>query len=308
MSHEGKPQGLTRRGWLRTISSLAVGVGASRRVSGQPVDTGARQYARQSGRSRVVLVRDRMAVDRHGTTNPNVLGRMLHEAVVALTGATTPDAAWKTLVKPDDHVGIKSNTWARLPTPGELETAIRDAVVGAGVDTRHVAVDDRGVLRNPVFERATALINVRPMRTHHWSGLGTCLKNYIMFASRPSEYHGDACASLGAIWHLPQVEGRTRLNVLVMLTPQFHGVGPHGFSPDFVWTYGGLLVGTDPVAVDVIGARIIAARRLEFFGEDRPISPRPHHIQVADTRYGLGVSDPARIDLVRIGWGDGVLI
>ena len=47
-----------------------------------------------------------------------------------------------------------------------------------------VGVDDRGVRTNPVFARATALINVRPLRTHAWSGLGTCLKNYIMFVPR----------------------------------------------------------------------------------------------------------------------------
>ena len=45
-----------------------------------------------------------------------------------------------------------------------------------------------------------------------------------------------------------------RLNILVMLTPQFHGVGPHSFSSRFTWPYGGLLVGTDPVAVDATGA------------------------------------------------------
>ena len=308
MSHHGDLQGLTRRGWLRMMSTLAVGIGASRCVDGQSVDPGARHYPRQMGRSRVVLIRDRAAVGSSGGVDPAVLRRMLQDAVVTLTGTTTPETAWKTLVRPSDRVGIKSNAWARLPTPVELETAVRDAVIGAGVDTSHVDVDDRGVLQNPVFERATVLINIRPMRTHHWSGLGTCLKNYIMFVPRPSEYHGDACASLGAIWHLPRVEGKTRLNVLVMLTPQFHGVGPHGFSQDFVWTYGGLLVGSDPVAVDATGARIIEAKRREFFGGHRPISPRPHHIQVADTRYGIGVSDPARIDLIRLGWEQGALI
>ena len=151
-----------------------------------------------------------------------------------------------------------------------------------------MAVDDRGVLDNPVFARATALINVRPLRTHHWAGLGTCLKNYIMFVPRPADYHGDSCASLGAVWKLPVVAGKTRLNVLVMLTPQFHGVGPHSFSPEFTWPYAGLLVGTDPVAVDATGARILAAKRRAHFGEERPLSPPAHHIRIAGERYDLG--------------------
>jgi uncharacterized Fe-S center protein len=189
-----------------------------------------------------------------------------------------------------------------------LEEAIRHEVLSVGVKPSDVAVDDRGVRGNAVFQRATALINVRPMRTHHWSGLGTCIKNVIMFVPRPPEYHDDACAPLGAMWKLPQLEGKVRLNVLVMLTPQFHGVGPHSFSREFVWPYYGLIVGTDPVAVDATGARIIQARRNLYFGEERPISPRPHHIVYADTRYGLGNSDPERIELIRLGTAEGALI
>ena len=62
------------------------------------------------------------------------------------------------------------------------------------------------------------------------------------------------------------------------------------------------------MAVDATGARIIEARRREFFGEERPISPPPHHIRYAETRYNLGVSDPERIDIVRLGLEEGSLI
>jgi len=164
------------------------------------------------------------------------------------------------------------------------------------------------VRTNPVFHRATAIINTRPLRTHDWSGLGTCIKNLIMYVKRPPDYHGDACAPLGAIWHLPEIEGKVRLNVLVMLTPQFHSTGPHSFSRKHVWPYNGLIIGVDPVAVDATGARIIEAKRKLYFGDDRPIKPPPHHIQIADTQYGLGVSDPDRIDVVRLGYMDDALI
>jgi hypothetical protein len=79
-------------------------------------------------------------------------------------------------------------------------------------------------------------------------------------------------------------------------------VGPHSYSARYVWPYGGLIVGTDPVAVDTTGARIIQAKRNLFFGEQRPISPPPHHITIAGERYGLGISDPDRIELVHLGW------
>jgi hypothetical protein len=41
---------------------------------------------------------------------------------------------------------------------------------------------------------STALVNARPLRTHHWSGVGTCLKNYIQFVPEPSSYHDEGCS------------------------------------------------------------------------------------------------------------------
>jgi hypothetical protein len=259
-------------------------------------------------RSRVVLIREKNVVGGDGALDGEMLHAMLNRAVTELFEVTSPADAWKRVVVPDDVVGIKSNVWSHLPTPPVLEKAIRSEVIGVGVKADDVAVDDRGVLRNPVFQRATALINTRPLRTHNWSGLGTCLKNLIMFVPRPPEYHADACAPLGALWKLPELEGKVRLNILVMLTPQFHGVGPHSFSNEYIWPYGGLVVGVDPVAVDATGARIIQAKRDLYFGGPKPISPPAHHIELAGSRYGLGVSDPDAIDLVRLGWRDEALI
>lgn len=259
-------------------------------------------------RSRVVLVRRPEVVREDGSIDAGVLRAMLDEAVTAVTEAPSAADAWRRLVRPADVVGVKSNVWRPLATPPALEHAIRESVIAAGVQAANVAVDDRGVGDHPVFARATALVNVRPMRTHAWSGLGTCLKNYIMFVPRPADYHGDACASLGSIWRLPAIEGKTRLNVLVMLTPQFHSLGPHSFAQQYTWRYGGLVVGTDVVAVDSVGARIIQAKRRAHFGDDRPVSPPPHHIEVADTRYALGNASSAKIDLVRVGRAEESLI
>jgi len=240
--------------------------------------------------------------------NGPVIHQMLNEAVAALLGEKDAAPAWRRIVKPSDVVGVKSNVWTPLPTPPALEQAIREELERAGVRPENVAVDDRGVRSSPVFQRMTALVNVRPMRTHAWSGLGTCLKNVIMFTDNPPDYHGDSCATLGAIWQKPPVAGKVRLNVLVMLTPQFHSVGPHSFAKELTWPYYGLLVGLQPVPVDATGARILQAKRRQHFGADRPISPSPHHIEIAGSRYGLGPSDPAQIDLVRLGLAEDALV
>jgi len=258
--------------------------------------------------SRIVLIREKAVVGDDGTLDGEMLHSMLNRAMTSLFEVESPADAWKQVVSPTDVVGIKTNVWHNLRTPLELEDAIRSEVVNVGVKPEDVAVDDRGVLENPVFQRATALINTRPLRTHNWSGLGTCIKNLIMFVPRPPEYHADSCAPLGAMWKLPELEGKVKLNILVMLTPQFHGVGPHSFSKEYIWPYRGLIVGVDPVAVDATGARILQAKRELYFGEPRPISPPAHHIEIAGSRYGLGVSDPSSIDLVRLGWQEDALI
>jgi uncharacterized protein (DUF362 family) len=263
---------------------------------------------KQTEKSRVVLIRDEGVLDGQGMPRPGVLERMLDDGVMALMEVSDPVAGWRRLVKPSDVVGIKSNVWNYLATPPSLVQAIERRLEGAGVSKEQMDVSDRRVLIKPVFQNATALINVRPMRTHHWSGLGTLLKNYIMFVPEPWKYHGNACERLAAIWDLPHVKGKTRLNILVMLTPLFHGIGPHHYSPRYTWRYGGLILSTDPVAADATGARIIQAKRIAHFGEERPISPPPLHIAAAETRFKLGHSREEQIGLIRMGSTHDILI
>ncbi|OPY68542.1 MAG: hypothetical protein A4E57_01722 [Syntrophorhabdaceae bacterium PtaU1.Bin034] len=252
-------------------------------------------------RSRVVLVRNAEVLLPTGEINAPVVRAMLDAAVQAVTSQKDPAAGWSRLVSKSDVVGVKSNAWQPLSTPRELEEAIVDRVTEVGVARENIAVDDRGAISNPVFKRATAFINIRPIRTHHWAGAGTCLKNYIMFVRLPWTYHPNACSDLGKIWTRDGRRQKTKLNILVALTPQFFGRGAHSFDRRYVWPYRGLIAGTDPVAVDTVGAELLRKKRIAFFGEDRDLDTQPIHIHAADKKYHLGVSDLSRIDLVRVG-------
>ncbi len=294
-----KEKVITRRDFLRgTAGVLLTAAISSNTVLG----------AAAGERSKVVLIRHADALAPDGSFNGDVIQSMLDEAVRVLLGETGPMQAWQKLFKRSDVVGIKSNSWNRLPTPGELESAIRRRLVGVGIPEEKIAIDDRGVLNNPIFLNATALVNARPVRTHHWSGVGTCIKNYIQFVPDPSSYHPEACSDLARIWSLPLVKGKTRLNVLCALTPQFYGRGASFFDKRYVWPYKGLIVGIDPVAVDAIGAELLKRKRIAFFGEDRALDVPPVHITVADKKYHLGVSDLSRIELVKLGWQEDSLV
>ncbi|MGE5253961.1 MAG: DUF362 domain-containing protein, partial [Planctomycetaceae bacterium] len=235
---------ITRRDFLRGAAGTAVAAALGPAIL---------EEARAQTTAKVVLIRNAEVLAQPEKTQ-EILQSMLDEGVKTLLGTDSPLDAWRKLIKSSDVVGVKSNDWGRLPTPKPLEAAIKRRLLDVGVAEGNMSIADRGVLENPIFQKATALVNVRPLRTHHWAGIGSCLKNYIQFVPNRSSYHPDACAALGSIWALPIVKGKTRLNILSVLTPQFYGRGANFFDTRYVWPYRGLIVGTDPVAVDTVGA------------------------------------------------------
>jgi hypothetical protein len=298
-------QVITRREFLK---STAVGTAGIALLGTSGLALEAQETGRAAAASSVVLVRDPLVFTSDNTLDQAVVDTMLDQAVKEVFETATPDEAWKRVAGPADVVGIKSNGWRMLPTPREVELTVSERLIGAGVKEDNIAVEDQGALENDVFKRSTALVNLCTLRTHFWSGTGGCIKNYIMFVKKPWTYHDDQCANLGAIWNLPHVKGKTRLNVLCALSPLFWGRGPHHFDTRYVWNYSGLILGTDPVAVDSVGVRLLQAKRLAYFGEDRPLDTTPKHVIAADERHKLGTSDPARIRLVKLGWEEDSLI
>jgi len=290
---------ITRRDFLRGTAYAAFAAALGSSPSGE---------AKAEEKVKVVLIRDENVTDPQGNINQKIVQKMLDQGVCQLLGVENPVQAWKQLIRPNDIVGIKSNGWFNLPTPGELEEAIQQRIMDVGVPKKNIGIDDRGVLNHPIFKSSTALINVRPLRTHHWSGVGGCIKNYVMFVSTPWLYHSDACSPLASIWGKAIVKGKTRLNILSLIRTQFYNRGANHFDRRFVSEYKGLLIGQDPVALDAVGARLLQLQRTAHFGEDRPLDTTPKHIFVADEKYKLGVSDLRRIDVVKLGWMEGTLI
>lgn len=289
---------ITRRGFLKAGAGIAIGGLIFKEDSKEM----------QKPIEKVVLIRDKNVFITKGYFNPKIVQRMIDEALMVLTGENDPLKAWKVILKPNDILGIKSNVWAYLPTPKEVEEAIIKRAKEVGIPSDRISVDDRGVLRNKIFKEATALINVRPLRTHHWAGIGGCIKNYIMFLPVPSIIHPDSCAELGSIWNNPIVRDKTRVNILIAFRPLFHGIGPHHYSESYVWDYKGLIVGFKPATVDALGVRIIQEKRKEFFGEDKPLYVPPKHVYVAGSKYNLGETDLSKVKIEKLGWEEGILV
>ncbi len=183
---------ISRREFIRAATLAAF-------ATALPKSTHSDDSGRHQNTTRVVLIRENDVMDDKRKIDTAVLERMVDRAVMTLFECTNPDDAWRRVVKPDDVVGIKSNEWKPLCTPPELERLLRRRVIEMGVPKRNVDVSDREVTSKRVFQKSTALINVRPLRTHYWAGMTGCIKNYIMFSDTPWDYHPDFCAKLGKV-------------------------------------------------------------------------------------------------------------
>jgi uncharacterized protein (DUF362 family) len=147
-----------------------------------------------------------------------------------------------------------------------------------GISAKNIIMAQGGK-RKPM--RCTALICMPALKGHWLTGIGTVIKNYIMYSGRPSRYHAEKSAKLGEIWLIPEVKGKTQL----VLVDAIHPLCDKGPQPDprYKWAYNGLLAGTDPVAVDIC-------------------------VAAADKAYGLGTSKMEKIKIVHFGWEEDLLL
>jgi len=126
------------------------------------------------------------------------------------------------------------------------------------------------------------------LKAHWLTGIGTVLKNYIMFSGEPSVTNDADSHNLGAIWNLPFIKGKTRLVLVDALTPS----ATRAPSPIPI-----------PLALQGAhrrnrsrgggdgGLRVILKKREGMRGEPWPLSPPPLCVEAADKDHGLGPAD-----------------
>lgn len=297
-------ESVTRRDFLKgtAYGTLGVALGFESALA-----QGAQEvmpFAAANPASRVVLVRDERAVDAGHRINVKVVAEMLDTAMKTFTGENDLREAWRRYFRPEDTVGLKFTRceYHRIPTEQAVIDAITARVEGAGVAKGRLHAADYGL---PLRE-VSALINVPTVKVHTLTGIAVSIKNYINFSEQPSSYHHEGSVKLPEVWLLPDVKGKTRLIVVDMLRPYF-GPGPQ-VNPLHRWDYKGILVATDPVAVDTVCLSICQKKRNLYKGEEWAISPPPRSIAAADTQYHLGTSDPMKIQLSRLGWDKDLLV
>jgi uncharacterized protein (DUF362 family) len=280
-----------------------------------------------------VLVKDARAATDAGV-NDSAIREMLDKGVTALTGESDAKAAWASLFKPDDVVGVKVNCLFGMgvSTHPEVTMAAVEGIKSVGVPAEKIIIYDRedghlrsvgydvnrgaglrcqgtdwtnqsyeagvfkGRLSTILADEITALANVSFLKHHGMSGVSISMKNHYGSIDNPGACHDNCCnPAIADVCTLAPIKDKTRVIICDALVPQCEG-GP-GRNAAHAWNYGGLLLSQDMVALDYHGWQIIEARRKETgLGS---LESMVGHIASAAQR-GLGTNDPNQIELVRI--------
>jgi len=143
----------------------------------------------------------------------------------------------------------------------------------------------------------SAIVSVPVLKDHDIAGVTLNLKNFFGAIQKPSIYHGNRCDPFIAdLYAHPLIKDKVRLTICDALVGVFDR-GP-GYTEDGSWQYAGIIVSTDPVAIDRVCTQIIETKRRESGKPSLKDAGRePTHIHTA-AQLGLGTDDPDKIDVV----------
>lgn len=322
---------MSRREFLRHGVSAAAAVGAAAALPGAvgrllAQEAPAAATAEAAAKSRVIVITHPEALVREYSANRPVLEQMLERAVRELVGADSEKKAWRHVALPGEPVTVKTTRAGGelLKTHEELSAYIsRRLVELVGSDKDRVRIWDRPDLsgaemelsepfllptrgketrlRAALVKDSPAIINMPVLKTHSGTGASIAMKNHFGSINNPSVFHswlkGDMAKSIAELNNVDPIRTRTRLIVVDATRPLF-AEGPTD-NPDFRWTFGGLIVGTDPVAVDSVGLDILEKRREEHLGRAWPLDHAREMVRWGQ-KIGLGNADASRIEVVRI--------
>jgi uncharacterized protein (DUF362 family) len=149
-------------------------------------------------------------------------------------------------------------------------------------------------------DRCDALVSAPVLKDHNLAGLSCALKNFYGAIHNPNKYHDDGCDPFVAdVCAHRHIRGRLRLAVCDASRPQYNGGPPR--RPQWQWPYGGIIMSTDPVALDRVGWEILERKRSDEGMKSLAADDRPVRYLASAAARGLGQADLAEIDVVSIG-------
>jgi len=306
---------------------------------------GSASAAESSAKSRLVIVRNPEVLsdtdEIGGDIQKEILAGMLNNAVVKLTDRSDAAAAWRSLFKPDDVVGIKVNCLGSrgATTHPEVAHAVADALISIGVKPSNIIIWDRstsdlissGYTINRSRNGVRVLANDddwedEPTIAGTFNGRLTKIitRDITALINIPFMKDHQLAGITGALknhygsFHNPMtchgnrcdpyiadLNGipaiRDKTRLIVMDALRPQAHGGPGLLRQALWDYYGLLVSQDPVAVDSMSWRIIDERRKQMGLPMVAEAGREPVSIVTAAARGLGVMDLDRMEIVRAG-------
>jgi len=280
-----------------------------------------------AAKSRVVLARNAKAINERNQAEPKETARLFDQALGTLTGQKTAADSWKMLgLKPGDVVAIKinCNTWTIGLSPHPELVAALCTSLQAVVPANHIIVYDNdsealtasgfainrsnngvrytGTDRGDGFDAqerlskivtatATKIINLASLKCADGDLVASLLlKNQIgsLVPEDMPKCHKDA-DFLAGVCARPSLKSKTILNMVAGLRGTFRRSVP--------WYWGGIILGTDPLAVEMTAINVMNEKRALEKIDPLPV---PEHVKIAEKKYGLGTTDPAAIERIKI--------
>ncbi|ODS33459.1 MAG: hypothetical protein SCARUB_01431 [Candidatus Scalindua rubra] len=173
-----------------------------------------------------------------------------------------------------------------------------DELPASGYDSQPQVIGSVGSCFSQIVSSyCTAIVNVPVLKDHDLAGVSIGMKNFFGIIHNPNKYHDGNCNPYIADLNThPYIKDKLRLIICDALTAQYNG-GP-AFKPQWAWDYRGILVGIDPVALDLIGTQIIEEKRKDVnLPSLKEAGREPKYIKTA-AKLGLGVDDPALINVI----------
>ncbi len=317
---------VSRRTFIKATLGTVMGASVARNLA-----TGA--VAEATKKSRVALLQN-PGYFKDRKIDVAIARKMVDQIMCGLTGKSSSGDAWKALFSPKERIAIKVNClFPPVTTNPETVHAVVESMADAGFDPTRIIIFDRSngdltkcgfkinesssgakcygtkeyvystkardvetKLSSILVNDVDALINMPVLKHHSIPGITASLKNHLGTVPNPGQLHPDNCSRLAELNALDPIKKKTRLILMDAARAQYDR-GP-SFSPQHMWSYSGMLASTDPVAMDMIAAREIRAKR-NASGMPGPIRPSIKHIELAAT-MGLGVCDLNQIDAVTL--------
>lgn len=168
-----------------------------------------------------------------------------------------------------------------------------------GYSDKEIKVGDKSTyLAKILTDMCTCLINIPLVKDHGIAEFTGALKNHYGTINNAREFHSNNCTNPGIpeINLIDTIKSKQKLIIADALLGVFNG-GPR-WDRKFMWPYGGILVATDPVAIDTILFNILNDKR-----KSEGLAPindsTARHIRLS-AEAGLGKNNLNQIDFLEI--------